>query len=174
MNQLIAATLIFASFAVPTSAVDVKFELKLDSKPQESAFELRGPLPSVDIVDEAAYFSLSGESIERRYNLTEGKFYYLMLLDSGKDGIKDGSFKLSANYEQQSEVTLKEGDCKFGHGKVWNFLVPAAPVVGSKKNGLFISQFMRGSSKWEHFSAVSALLDNCVDALADAIIINLG
>ena len=147
MNQLIAATLIFASFAVPTSAVDVKFELKLDSKPQESAFELRGPLPSVDIVDEAAYFSLSGESIERRYNLKEGKFYYLMLLDSGKDGIKDGSFKLSANYEQQSEVTLKEGDCKFGHGKVWNFLVPAAPVVGSKKNGLFISQFMRGSSK---------------------------
>ena len=142
MNRLLSATVVLSSVISPSAAVNVKFELKLDNRPQESAFELRGPLPSTDIVDEAAYFSLHGESIERQYNLEAGKYYYLMLLDSGKDGITDGAFKLTASYPK-SEVTLKEGSCDFGHGKVWNFMIPVTPAVDSNKNGLF----MRGSSK---------------------------
>ena len=134
MNALLSASLIFVSFATSASAVGVKFDLKLDSRPQETAFEVRGPLPSTVVVDEASYLSLDGESIERQYNLEEGRFYYLMLLDSGRDGITDGSFKLTASYKT-ADVTLKEGTGDFGHGKTWNFMVPVTPAVESKKSG---------------------------------------
>ena len=134
MYRLLLASLFFT---VASATKTVKFELNLDDRPSETGFELRGPMPSTALVDHAQYNDLTGGTVERSYELTEGKYYYLMLLDSAKNGIDGGNFQISTDGK-----VLKEGDGNFHHGKVWNFLVPGGADVKKKRK-----KILRGSSQ---------------------------
>jgi hypothetical protein len=59
---------------------------------------------------------------------------------------------LSANYKNNIEVTLKEGTCKFGQGKVWNFFVPATPMI--------INNNIKSKGKQEFYARFTAWVPN--------------
>jgi hypothetical protein len=105
-----------------------QLQLQLDQHPADTAWEIRGPFPAVDLVASRDYDYyqtpdvLAQESVE----LVEGGTYHLILTDYANDGIDGGHFLLTqqeTNTAAKQQV-LAQGDGRFGAGQVYTFEVP--------------------------------------------------
>jgi hypothetical protein len=105
-----------------------QLQLQLDQHPADTAWEIRGPFPAVDLVASRDYDyyqtpdALAQESVE----LAEGGTYHLILTDYANDGIDGGHFLLTQQ-ESKTAATqhiLAQGDGRFGAGQVYTFQVP--------------------------------------------------
>jgi hypothetical protein len=122
-----------------------QLQLQLDQHPTDTAWEVRGPFPAVDLVASRDYDyyqtpdALEHESIE----LVEGGTYHLILTDYANDGIDDGHFLLTqsivANDDNSNVDTntaaaqqiLAQGDGRFGAGQIYTFEVPIRTSASS-------------------------------------------
>jgi hypothetical protein len=121
---------------LPSSSCQL--QLQLDQHPADTAWEIRGPFPAVDLVASRDYDyyqtpdALAQESVE----LVDGGTYHLILTDYANDGIVGGHFLLTRQETntvatQQvltntvaTQQVLVQGDGRFGAGKVYTFEVP--------------------------------------------------
>lgn len=111
------------------AAVLCQLKLQLDEKPEDTAFEVRGPLPSVNLISKVDYGTYEKQysvKVLKEFDLEEGKSYYFLLTDYGKDGIEGGGFQLRAEFPT-GPIILEEGDGEIGAGKAFTFVVPVAP-----------------------------------------------
>jgi hypothetical protein len=126
---LILAALLLQS-STQAERVACRLELQLDQNPRDTAWEIRGPVPTTDILYERSFDSYqeAGKLQEELIPLEVGQTYYFILSDYSDDGIKDGHFKIYAAHVQ-GDVLLAEGDGKFGSGMVARFEVtkPSQP-----------------------------------------------
>lgn len=110
--------------------VDVNVEIQLDDKPQETSWEVRGPLPGVGLIGNVEYnyyADMKGHTAEETLYLQVGHTYYFLINDSSQDGIQDGFLKIFVDYGRGS-ITLVEDSTDFGSAKVYMFTVPAPPI----------------------------------------------
>jgi hypothetical protein len=115
-----------------------QLQLQLDQRPAHTAWEIRGPFPSVDLVASRDYdYYQIPDALEQEYvDLVEGGTYHLILTDYANDGIDDGHFLLThqqvanndySNVDTSTAATqhiLAQGDGQFGAGQVYTFEVP--------------------------------------------------
>jgi hypothetical protein len=124
-----------------SSMSSCQLQLQLDQYPADTAWEIRGPFPSVDLVASRDYdyyqtpHALDQESVQ----LQQGGTYHLIFTDYANDGIHDGHFSLIQNgdttpvvqQQQQKQHILTQGDGNFGAGQVYTFEVPTAASYSS-------------------------------------------
>jgi hypothetical protein len=131
MLLLSAAQVESTQMTLPHLSSSCQLQLQLDQHPSDTAWEIRGPFPSVDLVASRDYDyyqtpnALAQESVE----LVEGGTYHLILTDYGNDGIVGGHFLLTQPQETSTAATasqhiLVQGDGRFGAGQVYTFDVP--------------------------------------------------
>ena len=118
--------------------VDVYVEIELDDKPQETSWEVRGPLPGVGLIGNVEYnyyTDMQGRIAEETLYLQVGHTYYFLINDSAQDGIQDGFLKIFVDYGRGS-ITLVEDSTDFGSAKVYMFTVPAPPIDDTEHGDL--------------------------------------
>lgn len=121
MNLFICFSLLFV---VSVQSVTVRLELHLDSTPQETAWEVRGPLPRPALIDGVTYDYYQQELaiVEEVVELSEG-FYWFILKDYADNGIENGSYKITAALTSGPKV-LAEGNGNFGSSAIAEFEIP--------------------------------------------------
>jgi hypothetical protein len=110
--------------------VNVRMEIFLDENPHEFAYEIRGPLPNLDVVAYSAFgeYDQPHSEVDVTHYLNPGETFYLMVSDAGNNGIDEGFLRVSAYFDPDNAITLIEGRTDFGFGKVWTFTVPHIPL----------------------------------------------
>ena len=140
MQQIISSTTIFLSLLTSINAVSVRLELQLDSAPQETSWEVRGPLPRPTLIGGVTfdYYSDPSSQVIEVFDLEEGQYLFL-LNDFENNGINNGSFKIIAELIEGPKV-LAEGSGAFGSGQISEFTVPEdqpVQVEVSRDGGYF-------------------------------------
>lgn len=115
-----------------------QLQLQLDHHATDTAWEIRGPFPAVDLVASRDYDYYQTPDIlaTELVELQQGGTYHLILTDYANDGIDGGHFLLTQQADQdttntaaataatQSQQVLVQGDGRFGAGQVYTFEVP--------------------------------------------------
>lgn len=120
----------FASSAEGTDSrvmVPIRLQLQLDHKPHETAWEIRGPLPRINLVASAPYADYVGyadELIEEEVVLEQGETYYFLLTDFSEDGIHNGSFRILAGDDGDDTVVMEGRGDMIGSGKAYTIDIP--------------------------------------------------
>jgi hypothetical protein len=119
----------------------VQFELQLDDYPADTAWELRGPFPSIDVIAQRDYdyYETLQELVKESFQLERGGTYHLILTDYANNGIEKGRFQLSLSASAAADqIVLLQGDGNFGSGQVFTFDVPATSSI-TTTSSLFTS-----------------------------------
>lgn len=105
-------------------AVNCQLEIQLDSKPEDTAWELRGPLPGFHIIDGVTYnyYKNNITIVTEAFDLAEGRYYFL-ISDFEGNGIQGGFFRIIANL-RSGPLTLKDGNGNFANGLIHEVVVP--------------------------------------------------
>lgn len=108
----------------PTVACSL--QIQLDDQPSDTAWEIRGPFPSVDLVSHRDYDHYESKKAlaKEALQLQAGGTYHLVLTDYANNGIQDGHFAVTTSNNEHTDTTLVEGDGDFGAGQVYTFTVP--------------------------------------------------
>mmetsp|Transcript_10638 Transcript_10638/g.14094 ORF Transcript_10638/g.14094 Transcript_10638/m.14094 type:complete len:152 (-) Transcript_10638:222-677(-) len=119
--QLLVALMLSAP---TTLAIPCQIELDLDHNPEEVAWEIRGPVPTVEIVGETNYrdYTTPHILVQEYFYLQPEEDYYLIILDEGEDGIREGSFSLSCRFGGYERILLA-GNADYGAGEIYKFSV---------------------------------------------------
>lgn len=114
----------FLLLLVSAQSVTVRLELHLDSTPQETSWEVRGPLPRPDLIDGVTYDYYQQENaiVEEAVELSEG-LYWFLLKDYADNGIENGSYKITAALTSGPNV-LAEGNGNFSGSTIAEFEIP--------------------------------------------------
>lgn len=111
--------------------VGVRIELLLDSNPQDTAYELRGPLPELHVIAHTIFgdLTVANTILDETHFLIPGNMYYFLVTDKANDGIDDGFLRISGYHEDEKPIALLESHTDFKHGRSWTFSVPDMPLV---------------------------------------------
>lgn len=127
MSRLVLSLLVLFIFcgARPSLAILFKLQIQLDHNPEETAWQLRGPVPKPDIIDGVTYgyYKEAQSTIEESFDIEAGK-YWIWITDRNDDGISESSWQLIAHLAGR-DVVLHRGDGQFGAGKLQEILVPS-------------------------------------------------
>ena len=109
----------------------VRVEFFLDSNPQDTAYEIRGPLPEVHVIAHASFGTLTEANTthDETHFLLPGNMYYFLLMDRSNNGIEDGFLRITGYHEDEKPIALLESHTDFKHGRSWTFSVPDIPLV---------------------------------------------
>uniref|UniRef100_A0A7S2VAL1 Uncharacterized protein n=1 Tax=Entomoneis paludosa TaxID=265537 RepID=A0A7S2VAL1_9STRA len=121
---LAAVTLLISSASAQSSRVHCQLEITLDDQPHETAWEIRGPIPGVAIVRETEYnhYQTGQTTIRESFFLEKMESYYLILVDEGEDGIKEGMYSVSCRFGSYDRILLT-GKADYGDGGIFKFQV---------------------------------------------------
>eukprot|EP00542_Grammatophora_oceanica_P016192 CAMPEP_0194046600 /NCGR_PEP_ID=MMETSP0009_2-20130614/21842_1 /TAXON_ID=210454 /ORGANISM="Grammatophora oceanica, Strain CCMP 410" /LENGTH=150 /DNA_ID=CAMNT_0038691965 /DNA_START=86 /DNA_END=538 /DNA_ORIENTATION=+ len=136
-SVLYYATILIAALASSTYGTLCRLELQLDDKPDDTTWEVRGPIPAMDIVDGVAFggYDIPHQHVIERFDLEEGQSYYFMISDYEGNGIEpteEGAtpIKLVAELEHPiGDVILakEENGSSIEAAKAFMFTVPMQP-----------------------------------------------
>jgi hypothetical protein len=116
-----------------------QLQLQLDQRPADTAWEIRGPFPAVDLVAsrDYDYYQILGALEQEIVKLVEGGTYHVILTDYKSDGIDNGGFLLTQQIDNDdysninvdtntvaTQQILAQGDGHFGAGQIYTFEVP--------------------------------------------------
>jgi hypothetical protein len=128
----------------PVNGVTVRLELQLDDAPQETSWEIRGPLPRPTLLDGVTYDYYAqrpNSLVEEVIDLEEGDYYFL-LNDLHDDGIEHGSFQIIAELTTGPTV-LATGSGDFSSGQIQEFTIPKDQPIEVQISGT--GGYVRGS-----------------------------
>lgn len=125
---LMSSTLVQSSQKTLPATSSCRLQLQLDQRPADTAWEIRGPFPAVDLVAsrDFDYYQTPNALEQESVELIEGGTYYFLLTDYANDGIDDGFFFLTQQVanEDSAATTIAHGDGSFGAGQIYSFEVP--------------------------------------------------
>ena len=140
--QMVVA-LLFAVQPLQAARVPCQLELKLDDTPEEVAWEIRGPHPSMEMIAEVYYQHYGRDKVNAVVNehfvLEDNHEYVLVMVDGGGDGLKapeekkgETSVMVACRFGAYERVLLAhKGD--YGEGKVFRFSVQRPEKKNKKK-----------------------------------------
>lgn len=134
ISRIASLALLLSAVASQTAAntVSCRVEIDFDDKPDDVAWELRGPLPGIQLIAQKQYDDYDPEthahqSTIEKFDCEEGKSYYFLITDYDHDGIAGGAYKVFAELPT-GDILLEEGKGEsIGSGKAFNFVVPVVP-----------------------------------------------
>lgn len=103
----------------------IRINLKLDSHPWDTNFEIRGPAPSNNLIAsrEFGWYKKPSVQVTEILSLKHNESYFFVLEDRTGDGIQDGFYAIFANDETNDNL-LVAGRTNFLRDMTVEFKVP--------------------------------------------------